>query len=370
VIVKYTVAGGTNSLLNVVNGDSTWIASGDSIDISKPLVLKSFAMSGKTKLYDIRLNIHQIDPDSVQYNLFAADLNFLDYADSKTVRFNDSYYTFVNVSLPAISGYSSAITGYKSSDLKNWEQISISLPINAVAKGVQVNNEKIYLYTQTYHIEGNWGEIYASEDAVNWEKMETEYSVTALLGLLRNNTASGLAAIIENTEGKQVFAFSSDFSEWTEGTEIDTNFPVSGFSTINSRDYGQETITLVGGNALSGDTLTTVWATQDGLHWVKLSDKLPVVSGANAFAYNGELYLLNGKRGDEFNENVYYSIDRGVSWKTKAAKYSPPASYSQRYNASVVTDKEGNYFYIIGGQKEVPLTDIWQCFLNKRLFDR
>jgi hypothetical protein len=128
----------------------------------------------------------------------------------------------------------------------------------------------------------------------------------------------------------------------------------------------------VGGITASGK-LNTVWSTENGLYWSERSvqeGRFPLLEGANAFLYNNEFYLLNGKLPDgTYNKKVYFSIDGGTSWKEKPAKYQPLENYPFRQNASLVVDKDGKYFYIIGGESGTILTDIWQAFLNKKTFD-
>jgi hypothetical protein len=94
-----------------------------------------------------------------------------------------------------------------------------------------------------------------------------------------------------------------------------------------------------------------------------------LLKGANAFLYNNELYLMNGELIEGYNQNIYYSIDGGLTWKTKEAKQLPPEDYSPRSNASLVLDKDEINFYIVGGKNQETLTDIWQGALNKKRFD-
>jgi hypothetical protein len=97
VIVTYTSASGSgvNNVLNITGGDSIWVKSGDSLNVSKPLTLKVYALDGKTtKIYTMQLNIHQVDPDSAQYHQINTGLPFLESGDTKTVTFNNQFLNY------------------------------------------------------------------------------------------------------------------------------------------------------------------------------------------------------------------------------------------------------------------------------------
>ena len=69
-IVQYTAGSGSSPYIRVeyLDGDTAWIASGDSVRIASPFELALYAPDGYSKkTYTVSINIHQIDPDSVQY---------------------------------------------------------------------------------------------------------------------------------------------------------------------------------------------------------------------------------------------------------------------------------------------------------------
>jgi hypothetical protein len=68
-IVKYTAGSGAEPSIRLeyLNGDTTWIASGDTLRMASSFYLQLYAPSGQSKTYTVHINIHQADPDSVQY---------------------------------------------------------------------------------------------------------------------------------------------------------------------------------------------------------------------------------------------------------------------------------------------------------------
>ncbi|GHT53464.1 hypothetical protein AGMMS49982_16480 [Bacteroidia bacterium] len=138
------------------------------------------------------------------------------------------------------------------------------------------------------------------------------------------------------------------------------NFPTSDYDTIYMQFGIVEQIMLVGGNSTAN--YNTVWAKQDTT-WAELSKNskapLPKINGGNTFIYNGEIWFINGQYlNGSYNRQVWYSVDRGVTWKTKPSKANVPVNIK---NAEVRVDADGRYFYIIDG------TDVWRAALNSRL---
>jgi hypothetical protein len=365
VIVTYTNSTSTTNVLRIKeNGDSIrWVASGDSLDFSQPVFLKVFSLTEtlKTKIYQVQINIHQIDPDSVQYVQIKKNEPLINGKEIKTVYFNGKYYLYVKEA--------SSVSVYQSEDVKSWQKMTgTGLSGDLIVSEIQSGESGIYAYTKN-------GDFYISYDALEWKKLQEwfpsatmEYPVKSILGFKREGqiNEAGLSFILEK-DGKNIFAFMRDLQEWDFGDPVPEDFPLSAFSVLNDSTHGELKLTLVGGIAASGET-NFVWTTENGYYWIK-SGISPPVNGANAFLYDNEIYLLNGKSADgAYNKTVYSSQDGGISWQEKPGKCRPSGDYSFRQYASLIVDKEGKYFYIIGGQNETVLTDIWQAYLNKKMF--
>jgi len=378
VIVTYLSGAGTSNVLNITNGDSIWVQSGDSIDISQPLTLKVFALNGKTtKLYTVQLNIHQVDPDSMQYHLIASNLPFLQtIEDTKTVVFNNQFLTYSRFIIPPTSGYSNVARLYSSSDAVNWTDEGASgLPANTVVKGIQSNGVQLFAYTDD-------GELYVrnNPDDDQWELANKPESikVTSILGYLNAgpNQQEGLSLVVE-TGGVNTFAFADkSLTQWDYDSitpaPVPDNFPLYDFSNLSRELMYSQRIFIFGGTSLNGVIQNAVWSTQNGRYWAKLTNDVnvfPPLEGANVFYYNGEIWLLNGKSEIYCNSEVYYSIDGGVTWQTKPVNTQMPENYSLRYGASLVMANDNKSFYIIGGKQNTVFPEVWKGFLNKMEFD-
>ena len=364
VIVTYVSGAGSNNVQNITNGDSVFVQSGDSLDISIPQTLKVYAQDGiNTKQYIVQLNIHQVDPDSMQYHRVASGLSFLNTEDTKTVVFNNRYLTYSKIA--------NQIQLHTSLDAVTWTSDSFSgLPANAVLKGIQSSGDKLFAYTDD-------GELYVDSVGNQWELVNKPASikVKSILGYLTAGPyqPAGLSMVIENGDVYS-FAFTSDFVQWEyDSTPVPDNFPLSDFSNISYQVMLTGRISIFGGISSNGLVLNSVWSTEDGRYWANLTDgsinAFPPLEGANVFTYNGEFWLINGKSGNDYNADIYYSIDGGVTWMTKPDKYLMPADYPLRYNASLVMDVNNKYFYILGGKNSAVFLDVWKGFINKMEFD-
>ena len=371
VIITYSSGSGTNNVLNITGGDSTWVSSGDSIDVAQPLLLKVFALDGKTiKYYKVNLNIHQVDPDSMQYHLIASDLPFLETEDTRTVVFNNRFLTYSRID--------DQIQLNSSSDAANWVNEGVSgLPANAVIRGIQSNGTQLFAYTDD-------GDLYIRYDLSldQWFLVNKPASikVVSILGYLNAgpNQPEGLCMVVNTgdiaTGDNYVFAFTADLIQWDydESTAIPDDFPLYEFSNYSYELMYSQRLSIFGGASLSGVIQNAVWSTQNGRYWAKLTNNInvfPPLEGANVFYYDDEFWLLNGKSDSYFNSEVYYSIDGGVTWQTKPENSQMPADYSLRYGASLVVANDNKSFYIIGGKQNAALPEVWQGFLNKMGFD-
>ena len=366
VVVTYTSGSRMDNLIYLsTEEDSLWLSSGDSLDIlsTSPAKLRAYALDGKTtKLYSFYLNIHQTDPDSMQYKRIASGLNFATTDKQKSIQFKSVFYTYL-VNNGTVSAYTSA-------NAENWDSADLfGLPANIDTKSIVHNGTQIYACTDD-------GDLYSSYNALNWTKLETDYPVTTILGCLKesNIQKAGLCAIVSK-DGASTFAFLSDWSEWKYGIGIPETFPSNGgFSTVNQEIVSTQRLTIFGGETASNEIVNSIWSTLDGLYWSKITDdrisNFPHITDANTFIYNGLLTMINGRNEEGYNTEIYISSNNGYTWSIREEeKYKPEESYLPRSGASFILDQEGVYFYLIGGDRTEVWSEIWKGFQNKSVFD-
>jgi hypothetical protein len=358
--------------IKVLYGETpVWRTSGDSVYFTNnSLKFYSYTPEGTDSItYTVKINIHQIDPDSVQYTLVAT-IDTIPTNEHKIFNIAGKYYLFTKTKIPPSAGISDRSVLNVSNDLKTWTFESSANVPNYI--DIQAGNNILVAITSGYTISDN-NKLYVSEEnnpAVWKDITSLSHPVISVLGDINQ----GWALIIRE-ENDSVFAFTKDFKDFEIGSKIPQGFPINRFSSAHANSLFSDQLTLV-------ENLQSVWATQDGMYWVNLSntkEQLPVIEGGTLFSYNNELWFIGGRvtkdsdnynySAEEYNKHVFYSPNGGVVWKAKTAKTQAPEAFTLREKASVLTDKDGKYFYIIGGQNNrgvVP--DIWQGTLNSKLF--
>ncbi|MDR0686295.1 MAG: DUF6242 domain-containing protein [Dysgonamonadaceae bacterium] len=380
VIVTYSNAYSTNSLQRISN-DTVWISDGDSLDISQaPDTFRSFPYDNdpaRIKKYVLKINIHQIDPDSTQYIKVAegsAALDFLKTEDIKAIVFDGSYCVFSKIG--------GVLKLYQSRDVVNWSESALyNLPDNTIVRNIQAVDNRAYAVTEK-------GELFITNGTVNeWIQCSTPYSVVSILGYLKvPQIASaiqkaGLCAVLDK-DGQKIFGFTEDLVNWSTGDVILDNFPVHDISAF-SREKNTGSLTLIGGVSATNEHLGTVWGTQDGLKWTQLktSAKFPALIRPNVFDYDGKFRIINGyvANSSQYNSHIYVSIDGGVIWQYDAVKIARPDDYINRSDAASFVSPDGVYYYVLGGKSEEKdsegtdkegkyLCEIWKCFINRKNF--
>jgi len=362
VIIDFASGNEVSSLILHGATDTISVVSGDSLDVSQPLKFRVYALDGTTtKDYSFQLNIHQVNPDSMQYIKIDSNRDFIRSNNQHTVHFKSTFFTYVK--------NDTEVELYSSTDIVNWNKESVSgLPDNAVIKNILCNGHAIYSRTED-------GRLYVSHDAKLWEKIETEYPVVNLLGYLSESPLqdAGLCTMMTK-EDALVFAFTSNLTDWTYGNTVPEAFPLSGYSTFNHEISKLQYLFVAGGRTSSNELVNAVWSTQNGLHWAKITDdrfsKFPYVTNANAFVYDDKFNLFNGEISEGGHNNSFsISENNGYIWNQMDFVYWPSTEiYEPRSQATLIVDDDGVYFYIFGGHKENMWQDVWKGFLNKQTF--
>lgn len=360
VIVKYTtafikdsVASTRFQIYNIIGKDSIPLRSGkDSISLSQPLTLRSFAAKGNWKDYTFQFNVHQTDPDAFWWKQVNSDLD-ISMAETKAVIFNDVFYCFARpiTTLPCIDCVPPTIDLHISSDMaESWgNPITTNLPNNIILSQIQQFGEDLFACTFS-------GELYKAnvdDNFTSWTQVSSEYPVRNVFGAVANTNILALAV---EKDGLLVSA-TFNGAEWLYGNELPESFPKENFSSLS---YIR---TYTGFLTIAGGTARATWSTTDGLHWVQMNAPLPPnTQGANIFLYDDKFYLLNGNG----NQSIYTSRDGANTWQIAPDKVNFPTGYTLRKGASVVVGKD-NTIYIIGGEKNTgnPVNDIWKGRINK-----
>ena len=368
VILTYSTASGSEilNITNIAEGDSVWVKSGDSIDFTKPLKFRSYAITGDTKEYNVKFNIHKVDPDSIWWKQVNKDLEFLDYGvyvtDKKAFIFNDIFYCFTH-RFGNLSGYTLTCVNISSDMGVNWKSTNVNGIFEPNLSQMQQYGDELFVCSSRDHLY----KAALNDNFTTWTPVPSAYSIKNIFGTLTldiKNKKEVLVLAVEQA-GKKYFATYDGISISLDDDtqyEVPSEFPTEAFSSISHTRANVGRLTVAGGDK------SAVWETMNGFQWTQLGVLPSQIQGANVFLYDDKFYLLNGITNGKYNDAVYTSVNQGLTWSLAPSKTYLPSSYVFRAGASVVVSDD-DMIYIIGGRlNEAPwdiMTDIWKGRLNR-----
>ncbi|MCC8142864.1 MAG: DUF6242 domain-containing protein [Tannerellaceae bacterium] len=236
VLCTTTFGAGTSyvEIIPEVSGDTIYATKTDSVDFSQAVKIISHAYDGiTTKAYMAQVNIHQINPDSMVWKLYADNVISQTLTDLKVI-------VAENNGVKQYLMYVSNTSGYQlySSPVSNelqWEQLSLSgLPASLL------NLQQLIILDNYFFIPATDGNLYCSRNGQEWNLLDTSVRVRALLGAINpaddKTQAKSVAALIEEG-GQIIYATLGMDLEWKTGEAINNGFPVSGFSAYGEDNY-------------------------------------------------------------------------------------------------------------------------------------
>ena len=354
----------------VKNGQDTLWTSSDSIDFTNPVTFKAYALNGSIRQYQVKVNVHQVDPDSLQWTLLqGADLNIPARAQHKAVYNEGRMYLFAHT-----TGGTLVNSSADGNTWSGWESVSLSGNVDHTS--VLALNGTLYMLCDN--------RLYASSDGINWDAAATSdtfdklFAASPRLGELYAQSGTNIKAIA-----------CSDYSTKSVGT-TDTDFlPVQNISyavTSVSTNPGIERLILTGTRnpELANDTTAVVWtklSSEPEWTYYPLAPNntlgCPKLQGLATFAYDGKLYAFGGDydmpaevpRPSGFKpfQYLYESEDNGISWHPQTNKVMLPASFLNRTaDFSYLVDRD-NFIWIFWGPSSQTdgKTEVWRGRINR-----
>jgi hypothetical protein len=339
----------------------------DSIDFSKPVKIVVTAADGvTTKTYMAQVNIHQVEPDSMLWDLYVGNPVPETILEQNVVSrtYNDTEVYFMYIKTPGnYKLYYSPVT-----DAVHWEEVPLS--------GLDGNDKRISQLTTfgtRSYIPSDSGALYSSSDGIHWTLTGNTPSVRSLLGALSEgrNQSPVLAAIVEN-DGRLSFACMNENEEWTIGGNVHDKFPVTNFASYSYINMYYAYVMLAGGRDPEKQLTNTTWATMNGKEWILLTNEgssyFEKREGMALTRYDEKLFLTGGMDAEgKATKEIYTSTDYGVTWARQDSLVVFPDAYKARGFASVQVDKD-NYMLIFGGKTSndtYRLNEIWRGRINR-----
>lgn len=322
--------------------------------------LEVTAFNGTTvKNYFIKVNVHQVIGDTIRWEYAAQNLWEAEHITAqKAVSINRNLCWFTEVD--SMTQYLQTTT--LDSNLK--EDWTVATPITSPQR---LDLSSIIVWGETLYAIAEGGSLCHSTDGgASWSELSSAQTFIGLIGHTPSSKgrANTLHAIVKADEAYH-FATTTDGATWTLGETIPTSFPIQGFSSPISTKarpnlgVSQSRLYIVGGITASGDMTASTWCC-DGEQWAEFPQKyLPAIQGAQLIPYtldtdNPESFwvLYPGETADGLSSTLYFSENRGVTWKAMASEYKSYANNSHItpiVGHSAVHDNQKHRMYFLGG---------------------
>lgn len=367
---KATISlGETASTIDIDYGDTifTWNSSeGDSIDFSKRLTFKVVPPAGNVymKEYELKINIHQYDPDTLHWGRVAS-LPVAVNVPLKAIALADNMVVY------AVAG--NKINAYTSS-LNN---VSWNLAVTELPKDIRLSS--IMAFGNNLFAVSADGSSYkaSTSDPANWKPVTNGMNVHNILGVLPAATeAEDQLLVVVNDNGKYKFGKTKDLASITLVTEItgfaealvptDERFPSHDFSSTTNYDRTklvENHLAISGGVDFSGKNTADIWMIS--LNKKNVLEISPLYYGASnkpfevkedfkTFIYDEKMYAAT-------NDTLYTSR-WGMKWIKAVEKQQFDPQIKTAKNQTIVIDRE-NYIWIIGSENQAGR--VWKGRLNR-----
>ncbi len=349
----------------------------DSLDFSREVRFVTKSLEGDIqKTYIAKVNIHQVVPDSMSWSQLTVPAQSTSLREEKVVvlhRNETDYYYMYTLPTDAHAGYRLYRTPV--SNPADWTE----LPVSGLPSG-EIRLHQLTVYENRLFAVTASGALYISDNGETWSVAESAPVVKSLIGSLSlRKNASGevsrpalLAAVIEK-EGNAYWATMDPSMQWTEGNALPaTGFPVDGFAATLYQTAHHSHLLILGGKDRSNSLLNTVWITDDGREWVKISRdeaaSFEKQEGAAVIVYDDKLFMLSGIQADgKASSAIYWSKDGGLNWKKSTALVLMPDGFKPRGFTSIHVDKQ-QHLFLFGGKETRDsgvLNQIWRGRINR-----
>jgi len=301
--------------------------------------------NAKTRTYKIWVNVHQVNPDTIEFD-YMGELNADDILKDKCIAAeNGEMYWLLDKGgkLMVLSGLNG----------RQWEPYTTE----GVTKSIdEIDIEHAVVHNGEVHMMSGMT-LFSSNHGANWSSIETtsdieiEHLMFSLYGELY---ALGKSNKILRLNG----------TKWEETAQMPTGFPVRGESICTGKSpSGSWRVMVACGIDEMGNYLSDVWSTENGSYWVKLTLKDSLITkraNAGLIQYASGLILLGGtdKDGEMVEDNCMYSQDYGMTWQLLDSAFSVDSTvshlFARREKHSVVPTADG-YIIITGGTYYYPM---------------
>jgi hypothetical protein len=350
---------------NILINDTLPWKVGDILDFSQPMSLSNYSEDGEhQKKYQIRVNVHQLNPDSMVMNALSSNFPGI-AARNKTLIHHGLFKTFFAPDSGSVISYTSTDHGL------NW---TADAPVSGLNDTILI--QSLTEFKEKYYLLGKQGSIYNSTDLNQWSGSADSTKVKTLFGKLEGRkflSEDVLTGIILDNKGDLRFArFKGDSAGWESGQIIPEDFPVADYAITNYKTVTDVPyISLLGGINARGELNGDSWSTMDGLYWVKVNNKPLIIEprkGASLFHYDDKMFYYGGLNSlGRHDSSLYISGNHGMSWSA-ADTVLQFFDIKEGLAYQHILVEEDKYIWIFGGESGDISNKVWKGNIHRKLF--
>lgn len=354
IIIKYTSVEGEDSL--------AYYSSSDSIDFTTPREFRVYANDGSAyRSYEVKVNVHEEDPDSFRWNNCATVADFTGLTGMKAACVGGKMLVF------ASKGGQTTVHTTGCKDGKTWSKEAETLD-SAAYKNIAVLGGTLYTVSG--------GNLLSTTDGASWTE-EQPFSHARLLGagehkLYALTAEGGITASADNGATWEDEVLDGDAAQFPADSISLATLPVN----TNS---GTENIVLVGLRDMTenpNDTAAVVWGTVEeygnGVEaqpWVFYQSEggysLPALANVSMTRYGNVLVALGGspqgKAQTAGYTYLYMSKDKGITWLPETDYVLPKGFTNGTSDIFALAAGDNNILWIICGDTG----QVWRGRLNR-----
>lgn len=352
--------------LHLSNPDTTiYLKGSDTIDFTRQPIYMSITSSDgtNTKVYNIKVTVHQADPDLFIWKQLTSQIYTPDPDGSE----QQAFFLGNQLCLMVNNGFSNRF--YASTDGQNWTgpHNAEGLPDNCAVRTILSDT------TTAYYLDGTT--LYKASAPNQWSAIEQIGDFFPITMLMTFND-SVWAIVKDVNEQLRLATLGADdqLSIAEHIAPLSDDFPTNSMAVAQFDKTGGllERATIIGGFSQTGKSLNSRWNIEyskaSGYRIKNFSIEKPKftsLTGASVVWYGDALYLFGGVDDRmHFQAPILYSEDEGMSWSVPdSSKNVLPESYKTRQKQSVFVYNKN--IYLIGGSYlTTTFADVYQGRLN------
>lgn len=369
VLVDITYAGSRLVYRIKDDADSIWksYSPEDSMDLRKPVELLVIANDGlSTRNYTLKLNVHQLEGDSLFWNKVSNAVPQLQGMSQQQA-------LMIQDRLTVLGKKGNAITLAERTADGTWNESATNLPVEAnVTTAIKRGN--------TFYISTTDGDIYTTQDAKDWQRLNTPQHPGLVLA---GATTSYLYTLMD---GELYRCHENEQGKWDfqpEGLDDSSaNLPSKDVKALQMRQAnGSQRLVMVGNRADEDDKSSVVWnkmwnddIAESEAVWMFMNQTddnkrtLPQLEYLNLIQYDEKCLAFGGasvagKGTHKAMDALYISQDFGISWRTDPEMHLPKELKGASGPICSVVDDNNIIWLIANGE-------VWRGKLNRLDFIR